>query len=43
MDRFFPEMPVCVMKSDEREEDERKKYKRKKEQKIKREGEFWAK
>lgn len=36
-------MPVCVMKSDEREEDERKKYKRKKEQKIKREGEFWAK
>ena len=30
------------MKSDEREEDERKKYKRKKEQKIKREGEFWA-
>ena len=36
-------MPGCVMKSDEREEDERKKYKRKKEQKIKREGEFWAK
>lgn len=36
-------MPVCVMKSDEREEDERKKYKRKKEQKIKREGEFWEK
>lgn len=36
-------MPVCVMKSDEREEDERKKYKRKKEQKIKREGEFWVK
>lgn len=36
-------MPVCVMKSDEREEDERKKYKREKEQKIKREGEFWAK
>lgn len=36
-------MPVCVMKSDEREEDEEKNIRGKKEQKIKREGEFWAK